>query len=194
MAKDALSPSLEVAFAHKYGGRSRKLSANDAGAEEALIGAQIDKIRSLDKIKLKIRWEAMFGKPAPKALTKDLLARMIAYRIQEQAFGGLDRATQKLLESYAHEGKAAHLQRHMKTGTVLIREYQGIRHTVTVSDGGFIYCEKKYPSLTKIAREITGTAWNGPRFFGLREHKQKRDVKSASSAAVNSSEPRRAKT
>lgn len=113
----------------------------------------------------------MFKKEVPKALTKDLLARMIAYRVQEKAFGGLDRETLKVLDSYA-SGTASQPSRYMKPGTVLLREYQGVRHTVTVVDGGFIWNSKNYPSLSTIAKEITGTAWNGPRFFGLREAKQ----------------------
>jgi hypothetical protein len=135
------------------------------------ISAQIDEIRTLNKDQLRQRWEKMFKKQVPSALTKDLLARMIAYRIQEKAFGGLDRATGKLLDGYARGDKAAAPQRRMKSGTVLLREYQGVQHTVTVADGGFIWNDKKYASLSTIAKEITGTSWNGPRFFGLREEK-----------------------
>lgn len=136
------------------------------------ITAQIFEIRSLSKDQLRERWEAMFKKSVPKPLTKDLLGRMIAYRIQEKAFGGLDRETEKLLESYARGDKASTPPRRMKSGTVLLREYQGVRHTVTVADGGFIWNDKKYASLSTIAKEITGTSWNGPRFFGLREEKK----------------------
>lgn len=143
-----------------------------AEAKQAQIAAQIDEIRSLNKDQLRQRWEETFKKPAPDALTKDLLARMIAYRIQEKAFGGLDRETEKLLESYARGDKASTPPRRMKSGTVLLREYQGFRHTVTVADGGFIWNDKKYASLSTIAKEITGTSWNGPRFFGLREEKK----------------------
>jgi hypothetical protein len=134
------------------------------------IAAQIDEVRSLNKDQLRQRWEAMFKKPVPQALTKNLLARMIAYRIQERAFGGLDRETEKLLQSYARGDKTSAQQlRRLRSGTVLLREYQGVRHTVTVADGGFIWNDKKYPNLSTIAKEITGTSWNGPRFFGLRE-------------------------
>jgi hypothetical protein len=143
-----------------------------ADAKHKEIAAQIDEIRSLNKNQLRQRWEAMFKKPVPEALTKDLLARMIAYRIQEKAFGGLDRETEKLLESYARGDKTSTPPRRMKSGTVLLREYQGVRHTVTVADGGFIWNDKKYASLSTIAKEITGTSWNGPRFFGLREEKK----------------------
>ena len=93
---------------------------------------------------------------------------MIAYRIQEEAFGGLDRETVKLLDRLAGGGKPGALNRRLKAGTVLVREYQGERHTVTIVPGGFSWQDRTYLSLSAIAREITGTPWNGPRFFGLR--------------------------
>jgi hypothetical protein len=133
------------------------------------IAAEIEAIRSMDKDQLRRRWKELFKKEVPAALTKDLLARMIAYRIQELAFGGLDRATEKLLESYTN-GKSTDTSRYLKSGTVVMREYQGVRHTVTIVDGSYLWNEKKYASLSTIAKEITGTSWNGPRFFGLREN------------------------
>lgn len=136
----------------------------------------------MNKVQLRIRWQELFKKPVPDALTKDLLARMIAYRIQEQAFGGLDRKTEKLLESYA-SGKPASPPRYLKSGTVLVREYQGVRHTVTIADGGYLWNDKKYASLSTIAKEITGTAWNGPRFFGLREKSNGHEPDAASGKA-----------
>lgn len=150
-----------------------------AEAKHKEIAAQIEEIRSLNKDQLRQRWEKLFKKPVPEALTKDLLARMIAYRIQEKAFGGLDCETEKLLESYARGDRSSVPQRRMKSGTVLLREYQGVRHTVTVADGGFIWNDKKYASLSTIAKEITGTSWNGPRFFGLREEKKAKSTSKA---------------
>jgi Protein of unknown function (DUF2924) len=90
------------------------------------------------------------------------------YRIQEEAFGGLDRETRKLLDRLAKGEKPNDLGRRLKAGTVLLREYQGERHTVTVVSNGFLWREKTYSSLSSIAEAITGTNWNGPRFFGLR--------------------------
>lgn len=155
-------------------------------AKEKEIADQINEISSLNKNQLRQRWEAMFKKPVPEALTKGLLARMIAYRIQEKAFGGLDRETIKLLESYARGDKAPTPRRYMKAGTVLLREYQGVRHTVTVADGGFIWNDKKYASLSIIAKEITGTSWNGPRFFGLRDENkaEKSDAQTTSKRGI----------
>jgi hypothetical protein len=133
------------------------------------IEAEIDRIRSLGVDSLRMRWRLTFGSMPPAALTKDLIARMIAYRLQEDAFGGLDRATAKLLDVYARGDKArTELTSQLKPGTVLVREYQGERHTVTVVPDGFVWHETTYGSLSTIARAITGTAWNGPRFFGLR--------------------------
>jgi hypothetical protein len=133
------------------------------------LEAEIERIRSLGVDDVRTRWRAVFGKAPPAALTKDLLARMLAWRIQEQAFGGIDRTTAKLLDGLARgESRGAEDKRQLKPGTVLVREYQGERHTVTVTPDGFIWRETTYSSLSTIARAITGTAWNGPRFFGLR--------------------------
>jgi hypothetical protein len=133
------------------------------------IEAEIDLIRSLGLDALRTRWRMTFGSMPPPALTKDLFARMIAYRLQEEAFGGLDRATAKLLDAYARGDKSrTELMRRLKPGTVLVREYRGERHTATVAPDGFVWQGTTYGSLSTIARAITGTAWNGPRFFGLR--------------------------
>jgi Protein of unknown function (DUF2924) len=137
-------------------------------ADAAEIEAGIGQIRSLGIESLRKRWRLKFGAAPPKGLTKDLIGRTIAYRIQCEAFGGLDRQTVKLLDRFARGGKPHHLNRRLKAGTVLVREYQGERHTVTVVPSGFLWQDDTYLSLSAIARAITGTAWNGPRFFGLR--------------------------
>ena len=141
----------------------------DADAVEAEVG----RIRSLGITALRARWRLMFGAPPPVGLTKDIIKRLIAYRIQERAFGGLDRETKKLLDRLARGKTRAELNRRLKPGAVLVREYQGTRHTVTVVPEGFSWQGATYPSLSIIARAITGTSWNGPRFFGLREAAQK---------------------
>jgi hypothetical protein len=136
--------------------------------DTAAIEAEVDHVRSLGIDALRTRWRLVFGMTPPAGLTKDILARMIAYRIQEEAFGGLDRETIKLLDRLARGEKPNELNRRLKAGTVLVREYQGERHTVTVVPDGFVWQDTTYSSLSIIARAITGTAWNGPRFFGLR--------------------------
>src|SRR5262249_3984274 len=105
------------------------------------------------------------ARPPPAALSKALLGRMIAYRLQERAFGGLDRESLRFLHGLARHGGPP--RRRLKPGTVLVRDYQGQRHTVTVVSDGFDWQGAAYPSLSAIARAITGTAWRGPRFLGL---------------------------
>jgi len=135
--------------------------------DAAAIEAKVDQVRSLGTDALRQRWRLMFGAIPPKGLTRDIIARMIAYRIQEEAFGGLDREMVKLLGQLAR-GEKSELNRRLKAGTVLVREYKGERHTVTIVPDGFLWRGRNYSSLSVIARTITGTAWNGPRFFGLR--------------------------
>jgi Protein of unknown function (DUF2924) len=142
--------------------------------DPAAVEAEVDRIWSLGITALRARWQLMFGCAPPAGLMKDIIKRLIAYRIQEEAFGGLDRETKKLLDGLARGGKTrAELNRRLKPGAVLVREYQGTRHTVTVVPEGFSWQGATYTSLSPIARAITGTAWNGPRFFGLREARRK---------------------
>jgi hypothetical protein len=103
------------------------------------------------------------------------MARFICWHIQEQAQGGVDANIAKVLDSLARGDKPV-AERRLKPGTVLVREYQGKRHTVTVVPGGYVWCDATYASLSIIARAITGTAWNGPRFFGLRTGSNRRKV------------------
>ena len=140
----------------------------------AAIEAEVDKIKSLGIDALRARWRLTFGATPPKGLTKSILGYMIAYRIQEEAFGGLDKETVRLLDKLARGEKASDLDRRLKAGTVLVREYGGERHTVTVVADGFQWRSETYSSLSTIARSITGTNWNGPRFFGLRDAKEPR--------------------
>jgi Protein of unknown function (DUF2924) len=129
------------------------------------IEAEIARLRSLALETLRRRWRAVFGRMPPAALSKDLLGRMIAWRLQEQAFGGLDRESLSFLEALARHGGLP--RRRLKPGTVLVRDYQGQRHTVTVTPDGFDWQGTTYANLSAIARAITGTAWSGPRFFAL---------------------------
>ena len=137
-------------------------------SDPATIDAEVDQIRSLGIVALRTRWRAMFAVMPPAGLTKDIIARMIAFRIQEQAFGGLEKDAVTLLERLARGDKPGAVNRRLKPGTVLVREHNGERHTVIVVPDGFLWRETTYASLSTIARTITGTAWNGPRFFGLR--------------------------
>jgi hypothetical protein len=135
-------------------------------SDREAIEAEIERIRPLGLGELRALWRTTFRSSPPSGFTKDLTARFICWHIQEQAFGGLDPETAKALDRYAKGTKQP--DRRLKAGTVLVREYQGERHTVTAVPGGYVWRENTYASLSIIARAITGTAWNGPRFFGLR--------------------------
>jgi hypothetical protein len=136
--------------------------------DAAAVETEIERVRSLSGAALRRRWQAEFGRPVPKRLTIDLLRRMIANRIQEEAFGTLDRATLKLLDSLARRDGARKGERNLKVGTVLVRDYHGRRHTVTVGPDGYVWEGESYSSLSAIARAITGTVWTGPRFFAAK--------------------------
>jgi DUF2924 family protein len=155
------------------GGRRSLDNSNPTINKEGQLRAEVEMLRSLGKDELRVRWTKMFGKAPPPALTKDLLGRMIAWRIQEQFYGGHSRAILKLLERLAR-GEAAKpsTEPQLRPGTVLMREHRGLRHTVTVIPDGFVWQDKSFSSLSAVARAITGTSWNGRRFFGLRTERK----------------------
>jgi hypothetical protein len=146
-----------------------------AGSDDA-IESEIARIRESDLESLKLRWRSEFGRAAPR-LSKALLLRLLAYCLQAQAFGDLSPSTRRLLDSLAGEasndGEPAAVplpgEGQLMPGTVLIREHDGRQQHVMVVAGGFVWNGTTYPSLSKVAFAITGTKWNGPRFFGLRE-------------------------
>ncbi len=149
---------------------------NQRTIDAAAIEAEVARLRSMPIVELRALWRAKFQSEPPKAFGPDLLRRSIAYKIQEDAYGGLDRPTARLLrqlmEQYAKSNGRIVLPRRIKPGAVLIREWKGERHQVAVLEDGFAYQGKPYESLSQIARLITGTRWNGPKFFGLRADKE----------------------
>jgi Protein of unknown function (DUF2924) len=151
--------------------------------EPAAIAAEIDRIRSLQLDPLRRQWRLMFGRVPPAGLSKDLLGRMMAAHLQERAFGGLDRDSLRFLKGLARAERPA--RRPLKLGTVLVREYQGRRHTVTIVRDGFDWEGTTYRSLSAVARAITGTAWSGPRFFALQRAGDGSKPKQESAAAPN---------
>lgn len=142
---------------------------------------EIAQLRNLDLRGLRRRWQSCFRKPAPEHLSRHLLVAMIAYRIQSDRWGDLDRETRQLLEAIdpTKTGLSVivrlkafdHRQKDLTPGTVLVREWEKASHRVTVTTEGFAWNGKTYDSLSQIAFAITGTKWNGPRFFGLRDRK-----------------------
>ena len=136
------------------------------------VETEVGELTTLNIGQLRIRWRAIFKSEPPQAFGADLLRRSIAHRLQEEANGGLDRPTAKLLNQLVAQagkknGKIV-VPARIKAGAILVREWKGMSHRVTVADDGFTYQGQHYPALSEIARLITGTRWNGPRFFGLR--------------------------
>jgi|SRR5215469_2289274 len=137
------------------------------------ISAQIGALASLSMNELKVRWRDLYDTEPPPRISRGLLTRAIAYRLQERAFGGLDAATRRLLERGAEDRPRRGRQqvapaRKVSPGTLLIREWHGAAHQVTVLEQGVVYHGKRYGSLSEVARLITGARWSGPLFFGLR--------------------------
>ncbi len=134
---------------------------------------KLEALPNMKRFELEQEWRSVFGDDAPPAFGNDLLARAIAYRLQEKVYGGLSAADHRQIEAAARQlgsgGSVAHLFPKLRTGTQLARDWGGRTHHVSVMDGGFEYRERRYRSLTAIAREITGAAWSGPRFFGLKQ-------------------------
>lgn len=135
-----------------------------AGDLSALPGLPLDM--------LKEHWRALYGSPSPSRLGCALMIRAIAYRMQEQAMGGLGQATRRRLARAAAEvgaGRApSPTPSAIKPGTRLLREWQGVTHEVIVLENGVRYRGETWNSLSAVAREITGTRWSGPLFFGLK--------------------------
>jgi hypothetical protein len=133
------------------------------------IAELVEASASLDE--LRAEWRRVYHHDPPR-ISRDLLTLGIAYRIQEIKHGGLGKATLRKLRTLAKTlrttgrvGPTPSLS--LKPGARLVREWRGRTHTVTVTEDGLEYAGTNYPSLTKIAREITGAHWSGPRFFAL---------------------------
>ena len=140
-----------------------------ASAPAESLDAELARIGEMNMEQLRGCWRETFASDPPAAFSKDLMARAICYRLQEKTFGGLSAPTARLLRSLIET--RAEVPRQVKAGSVIVREHQGVVHEVLVVPGGFCWQGKTYDSLSTIAKTITGTSWNGPRFFGLRSKK-----------------------
>jgi hypothetical protein len=140
---------------------------------------EIAHLRDLDLHGLRARWKSLLRQQPPPHLPRHLLFAVLAYRLQADALGDLDPATARLLRQVATDGGTAEAARlteafgrrraSLKPGTILTREWNAKIYRVMVVDEGFAWNGKTYDSLSKVAFAITGTRWNGPRFFGLRD-------------------------
>jgi hypothetical protein len=149
-------------------------------ADRKTLDVEIAHLRDLDVGALRARWHTMLGRRPPAQLPRHLLFRVLAYRLQADHLGDLDGDSRRLLDrsgSPEDAGQravdAGRRTTELRPGTVLGREWNGHMQRVTVLTDGFAWNGTSYPSLSKVAFAITGTRWNGPKFFGLRNHRSK---------------------
>ena len=157
-------------------GRKKQKSS---GSATTSVEDKIAHLRGLDLKGLRAHWQGVFRSPAPGHLPRHLLFGILAYRIQADRFGDLDHETKKFLErATPNEPQAEMSERLAKSdrrrvkltpGTVLVREWNRKSQRVMILADGFAWNGKTYDSLSTVAFAITGTKWNGPRFFGLRD-------------------------
>ncbi len=160
----------------------RKSGTRKGSPQVQTIEEEIALLRDLDLKGLRTRWQNQFGRAAPEHLTRYLLFRILAYRSQADRLGDLDAGTLKVLEQTAgREGQLSTVSSRLAAldqrrsapppGTVLVREWDRKSHQVMVLQDGFAWNGKTFDSLSQVAFAITGTKWNGPRFFGLRDRR-----------------------
>jgi Protein of unknown function (DUF2924) len=137
------------------------------------IPKQITKLHTLSRRQLLAMWQKLYQRAAPTGIRRELLVPFLAYRIQEQAYGGLKPSTRSELRRIARDlekptgSNRRRTPLRIKPGTRLIREWRGETHEVAITEAGFEYRGSNYSSLSEIACEITGTRWSGPAFFCL---------------------------
>ena len=130
------------------------------------LDQRLEALETMEPRTLREEWQRVHGAPPP-GISADLLRLGLAWRLQEKQLGRLSRTARQVLAA-SNDAKAVQVQKRKLTpGTRLIRDWHGESHTVTVLEGGFLYDNKNWSSLTAIARHITGAKWSGPRFFGL---------------------------
>ena len=138
----------------------------------ALLAAELNELGRRGTDELRQRWTELFGVAPSPRISRELLVRAVAHRMQEEAHGSLGKSCRRQLARLAKtlgEGGSIDVPqtRSFKPGTKLIREWQGKVHEVVIAGGTYIWAGQHYRSLSQIARAITGTRWSGPRFFGL---------------------------
>jgi hypothetical protein len=157
----------------------QKKRRNGRASAKTSVEDEIAHLRGLDLKGLRARWRSVFQRTPPAHLTRHLLFAIIAYRIQADRFGDLDHETKQVLDrtvaketgpiTSARLASFDQKRTELSPGTVLVREWGRQSQRVMVMADGFAWNGQTYDSLSKVAFAITGTRWNGPRFFGLRD-------------------------
>lgn len=133
-------------------------------------GALAEEMRALPRLDYRTlveKWGTLYGAPPPRRASRSLLMRAVAYRLQERAYGGLQPRIARSLAAMEENTPAAPASSKLRPGTVLLREWHGEKHQVTVMEDGVLFQGRRFGSLSEVARVITGSRWSGPRFFGL---------------------------
>ena len=142
----------------------------DRAVPDTAVSRVLEALPALTSDELRKEWRRLYRSQPPR-LSRDLLIRAIAYRIQELRYGGLSKTTRGKLvarRKAKQSGEKTVVEgAKIRAGARLVREWNGRTHAVTVEEGGFTYAGRSYRSLSAIARDITGARWSGPRFFGL---------------------------
>jgi hypothetical protein len=138
------------------------------------VEAEVAHLHDLDLAALRLHWRRLMRRPAPGHIPRHLLIKILAYRLQANAFGDCDKPTLRLLARLGQAGGAAGDgpvavpgAGELRPGTLLVREWAGAQQRVMVLGDGFAWNGATYTSLSSVARAITGTRWSGPRFFGI---------------------------
>ena len=148
-------------------------SIGPAANRQVVNEEALSRLHMLDIGELRQQWRGLYKTQAPPSFSRELLVRAVAYRMQELARGGLRPEPQRQLRRIAQQFKetgavTVRTRPELRPGTRLVREWQGRTYDVLVLDGGFSWQGTHYRSLSALARMITGTAWSGPLFFGLK--------------------------
>ena len=130
------------------------------------LGTVLAGLERASRHRLAEHWAEYFGAAAPPRTSRSLMIRAVAYKMQVRELGGLSAATRRLL--YRQGPAPVWRRRALSPGTVLVREWHGVGHQVTIIDKGVLYRAERYRSMSEVARLITGARWSGPRFFGVK--------------------------
>jgi hypothetical protein len=173
MDQDRISvmPERRGRAAHRAESQLPQGKATDGPGCDMELSRMLEALPALSPAELRSEWRRLYRSQPPR-LSRDLLIRAIAYRMQELRYGGLSKTIKRKLVTLAtapqSEGEmVSEPVQKISRGARLVREWNGRTHSVTVQEEGFTYAGRSYRSLTAIAREITGAHWSGPRFFGL---------------------------